>query len=397
MQIESKRFKKPGVILGILIGLLVLLFVWQYVRKEMAQQFAKSDIQVSTVEEGNVKAEVWHPQVNAIGSVKAVQGTNIGSVLDGKISQIYFKSGQMVKKGQILVQLDNLNLKAAIENARATYQLAQIHYQRVQKLYRSHSVSKETLDQARAQMQEDKATLDQAIALFNQSIIRAPFDGKIGLRQVSIGEMVPKGALIASVQQIDPVYVDFDLSEGFINQVRVGDSVELTTSTYLKKVFTGKITATNSTLNVNTRTLNIRAMVSNTEQLLIPGMFVNVNVIVPQNQDVLTVPEMAVSYSPFGDAVFKIVGNKAQQIYVKLGEQRGDRVAISGKVMANERIVTNGVFKLQNDSMIKVVSPPRVVSEKRPGQIVTQKIQRKPIVAQVLPGLHKVYNHQDSK
>lgn len=374
MQIERNRLKKPIAMLSVIIGLLVLLFVWQYVRKEMAQQFSKSSMnQVAAVEVGAVLAEVWHPQVNVVGSIQAVQGTTISAEITGKITKILFDSGQMVTAGQPLVQLDDSSLRAQVQQAQAAYQLSQARFNRIQKVYLQNGVSKETYDESSSQVAQDQAALAKAQALLQQATISAPFAGKIGLRQVSLGQYVAAGDPMTNLQQIDPVYVDFDLPEDYINRVHVNDEVQLTTSAYANETFTGHVIATNAQLNVTTRTLNIRAEVPNTTQQLIPGMFVDVNVIVPQNVDVLTVPEMAVNYSPFGDSVFRVMGNKVEQVYVKIGEQRGNRVAITGNINAGERIVTTGVFKLQNGSLIKMAMPLRVSGEKHPGTVSVTK------------------------
>jgi membrane fusion protein (multidrug efflux system) len=359
---ELKRLKKPGTILGVIIALLLLLFFWQYIRRDMAQQFSKhSNNQMIAVEQGRVIPEVWHPQVTAVGSVKAVQGIEISAVIDGVVGKIDFISGQMVKEGEPLVEYVNNDLKADVRSSTASYEIAQLTYQRYAKLYKhSSGISREQLDEAKAEMNEAKGAMEKSIALLKQSVINAPFVGKLGLRQVSVGQFVAKGAPIVSLQQINPVYVDFDLSEDEVSQVKIGDQITLTTSAYPDQIFSGTITAQNSQLNVSTRTLSIRARVDNKKGLLVPGMFADVNVIVPLKLNVLTVPEMAVNYSPFGDSIFKIVGNKVKQIYVKAGEQRGSRVAITGKIKAGDKIVSSGVFKLQNGSEIKVVSAPTV-------------------------------------
>lgn len=373
---QPKRFTKLGTLLSVFIAILVLLFAWRYIRSEMAQQFAASNRNpVEAVELGAVTPAVWYPQVSAVGTVKAEQGLDISTEVAGKIIAIGFDSGQMVKKGQVLVQLNDSSLKADVANAAANYSASKIHFSRIERVYKSGAVSKENYDEALSTLQANQATLDKTIALLDQAAIRAPFDGKIGLRQVSLGQYIAAGTTIANLQQIDPIYIDFDLPEEVLSEVKLHDKVEITVSSYPDKKFTGEITGTNSMLNPSTRVLSVRAEGANTDQLLIPGMFAQVNVIIPIPENVLTVPEMAINYSPFGDSIFKVVDGKARQVYVKVGEQRASDVAITGNIQANDIIVTSGVFKLQDGTPVKIVSQPQVKAEKRPGT-VPKAIQR---------------------
>ncbi|MBX9705820.1 MAG: efflux RND transporter periplasmic adaptor subunit [Gammaproteobacteria bacterium] len=375
---QPKRFRKLGMLLSIFIAILVLLFAWQYIRNDMAQQFAKSSRNpVEAVELGAVSAAVWYPQVSAIGTVKAEQGTDVSAEVAGKVKKIGFESGQLVKQGQVLLQLDDAGLKADVANAQANYDLSKSHFARINNVFKRGAVSKDTYDDALTAMQANQATLDKATALLNQATISAPFDGKIGLRQVSLGQYLAAGTAIANLEQINPVYVDFDLPEATLSEVKIGDTIDLTVASYPDKKFTGTIIASNAALSSSTRVLSLRAEVTNLEGLLIPGMFAQVNVVIPIPQNVLTVPEMAINYSPFGDAIFKVVNGKAQQIYVSVGEQRASDVAITGNIQANDIIVTSGVFKLQDGTPVKVVSQPQVKTEKRPGT-VPKTIKRVP-------------------
>lgn len=375
---QPKRFTKLGTLLSVFIAILVLLFAWRYIRNDMAQQFAASNRNpVEAVELGAVTPAIWYPQVSAVGTVRATQGLDLSTEVAGKIMAIGFESGRMVKKGQMLVQLNDLSLKADVANAESNYWESKIHFSRIERISKSGAVSKDVYDEALSNMEASEAALDKAKALLNQAMIVAPFDGKIGLRQVSLGQYIAAGTTIANLQQINPIFIDFDLPEEVLSEIKLGDKVEITVSSYPDKKFTGEIAATNSMLNSSTRVLSVRAEGENTDQLLIPGMFAQVNVVIPIPQNVLTVPEMAVNYSPFGDSIFKVVDGKARQVYVNVGEQRANDVAITGNIQANDIIVTSGVFKLQDGTPVKVVSQPQVKAEKRPGTI-PKTIQRTP-------------------
>ena len=182
--------------------------------------------------------------------------------------------------------------------------------------------------------------------------VTAPFSGKLGLRQVSLGQFVPKGTVIVSLQAIDPVLVDFSLPETYLSQVKVGDDVSVTTSTFPNQIFTGKIIALNSALDAATRTLQMRAQLPNKNKLLIPGMFADIQVIVPSTKNVLTVPQMAIQYSPFGNTVFVVQNGKAVQRYVTVGEQRGADMEITRGLSDDETVVSVGGNKLQNGTAV---------------------------------------------
>ena len=344
---------KTIAIVGLLALLLVILFIWHEIRSQLTRKnLAIVNAQATVVEVSTVKSQVWHPQIEAVGTILADQGIEVSTQVDAVVKTINFKSGDFVEQGTLLIQLDPAVLQATVANNEAALKVTNADYERKAQLFKRHAISKADLDQALGAMQEAKATLQQTQASLAQMAVTAPFSGKLGLRQVSLGQFVPKGTVIVSLQAIDPVLVDFSLPETYLSQVKVGDDVSVTTSTFPNQIFTGKIIALNSALDAATRTLQMRAQLPNKNKLLIPGMFADIQVIVPSTKNVLTVPQMAIQYSPFGNTVFVVQNGKAVQRYVTVGEQRGADMEITRGLSDDETVVSVGGNKLQNGTAV---------------------------------------------
>jgi membrane fusion protein (multidrug efflux system) len=344
---------KTITMVGLLTLLLVILFIWHEIRSQLTRKnLAIVNAQAIMVEVSTVKSQVWHPQIEAVGTILADQGIEVSTQVDAVVKTINFKSGDFVEQGTLLVQLDSAVLQATVANNEAALKVANADYERKAQLFKRHAISKADLDQALGAMQEAKATLQQTQASLAQMAVSAPFSGKLGLRQVSLGQFVPKGTVIVSLQAIDPVLLDFSLPETYLSQVKVGDEVSVTTSSFPNQLFTGKIIALNSALDSATRTLQMRAELPNKNKLLMPGMFADIQVIVPSTKNVLTVPQMAIQYSPFGNTVFVVQNGKAVQRYVTVGEQRGADMEITRGLSDNETVVSVGGNKLQNGTAV---------------------------------------------
>lgn len=365
------KHRKPAIIIAlILIVILGGLFAWHQVRNQMAATAvaATSDAPI-VIEEAAVKSQVWHPQIDAIGSLVAEQGITVTTQVAGVVQSIDFKSGDYVDQGTKLVQLNPKVLTATAEQSKAQFEKAQMIYQRDLTLFKKNVLPKAQLDSAKADMRAAKAQMDEDAANLEQTTIMAPFAGRIGIRKVNIGQYVEPADPIVSLQSVDPILVDFSLPEVYLHKISVGDKVLVTTSAYPGTTFTGKLTAMNANLNSDTRTIDLRAELPNKNKQLLPGMYADVKVVVPTKSNVLTVPQMAIQYSPFGDTVFVVQNNKAVQRYVSLGEQRGAEIAINRGVSAGEIVVTVGGNKLQNGSPVitkeKLADQKQAAAEKK--------------------------------
>jgi membrane fusion protein (multidrug efflux system) len=345
--------KSASIIVIILMLILGGLYAWHQVRSHLA---AKASAAVGNkpivVETASVKSQVWHPQIDAIGSFVAQQGIYVTTQVAGVVQSIDFKSGDFVDKGTKLIQLNASVLAATAAQSKAKHDIAVSTYKRDEALYQRHAIALQTLESDKAAMDEAKGAMDEDAANLQQTTISAPFTGRLGIRQINIGQYVQPADNIVSLQSVDPMLVDFSLPEVYLRKIQVGNQVLVTTSAYPGQTFSGKITALNSTLSSDTRTLGIRAEVPNKNKLLVPGMYANVKVVIPMKSNVLTVPQMSIQYSPFGDTVFVVQNHKAVQRYISLGEQRGAEIAITRGISDGETIVSVGGNKLQNGSAV---------------------------------------------
>ena len=351
----SKGWKKKLIIvLLVLIVLLGGVYLWrQFVDRQVAKFMQTLKSPTSTVSTTAALKQTWHEKVSAVGSLTASNGVDVNAEVAGQIAAINFKSGDVVRKGQVLLRLKSDVLNAQLANNKATLAYARVSYQRQRQLVVSDSASRAALDEAKAKYQEAQATLQQTEAQLAQKVICAPFTGIIGIRLVNVGQYLNPGTAIASLQALQPMYVDFNIPESELNKVRLGYRIEMETVAYPGLTFNGKITAINSTLANNTRSLEVRALVDNHSNKLLPQMFANVQVILPKTITVTVVPQIAINFSPSGDYVYVVNNNIAKRAYIKVGERRADVVAVTG-LSVGDNVVYAGQVKLRNNAKVVV-------------------------------------------
>lgn len=343
-----------------LFGLAILfggIFGWKwFVHRKVSQFMANRPVPAQVVQAEKAVTKTWHPNIASVGSLQAIQGVDVSSELAGVVTKIDFQSGQAVKKGSVLARLDTSTDEAQLRSLQAQAELASIQYKRQRELYRSRSTSRSSLDQAKAQYKQAQAQVAKEQATIGKKIIKAPFAGILGIRQVDLGQYVAPGTSIVTLQQLNPIYVNFNLPQQDLPKVHQGQSVHISVDGFGKTPFSGKITAINPKVNSNTRNFEIQATIDNHKHRLRPGMFVNAKIILPAEHNVVTVPETAISYNPYGDFVYvlKKTGNKrhgktlykAHRMVVQTGETRGDFVQITQGVKAGDLVVTAGTVKL---------------------------------------------------
>jgi len=300
----------------------------------------------------------WENLVSAVGTLRAFQGITVSSEVPGTLSAIHFASGQEVKKGQLLFELDTSAEQAQLESARASAELADVNLRRARELRESRSIAQSELDTAEARAKEARAALEQLRATLEKKRIRAPFDGRLGIRQADLGGYLNAGAPVVSLQAIHPIYVDFSLPQQELSQVAEGLEVRLSLDTFPGREFSGKVQAIDPALDLANRMFRARGLVENEGGLLRPGMFVNVDIVQPEITSVVAIPGTAVYYQAFGNTVFVIKdgdgGKLVEQRFVELGQTKGDYVSILSGVSAGEEIVATGAFKLSNGRAVVV-------------------------------------------
>jgi membrane fusion protein (multidrug efflux system) len=313
-----------------------------------------------TVTSAVVKVDSWETALTAVSTLIAVQGVTIAAELAGKVVEIPFEAGRPVKKGDILLRQDTSTEKAQLPGVEAQVKLARINLKRVSQLYAKNLISQVERDNAVVNAEQAEAQADNIRATIAKKTIRAPFSGHLGIRLVNLGQILKEGDPIVTLQTLDPIYADFSLPQQQLSSVRLGLTVQVTSDALPGKMVEGRITAINPLVDAETRQIRLQATVANREKNLRPGMFVNVSVRLPKRQTVLVIPATAVLYAPYGDSVFIIedAGNKkgkvVRQQFVRLGQKRGDFVAVTSGLEEGIAIVSTGVFKLRNGESVVV-------------------------------------------
>ena len=341
------------VVLGVVGGLAGVKFL--QIRKLIAagKSFAPPPESVSTAV---AHEEKWQVSLTAIGSITAVQGVTVTPDIPGTVREIAFESGAVVSKGDLLVRLDTSSEEAQLRAFESQVELARINLARMRSLRTDNMVSQSDLDTAEATMKQTQANADAIRATIEKKTIRAPFAGRLGIRLANLGQYLDAGKPIVSLQSLSPVYADFSLPQQELAQLKTGMRVHLFTDTF-PDVFDGVLTAINPDLDAATRSVGLQATFANTNQLLRPGMFVRVEALLPDEQNVLVIPATSLLSAPYGDSVYVIESKSGKdgrpelivrQQIVRTGRARGDLLSVVSGLKAGERIVSSGIFKLRN-------------------------------------------------
>lgn len=309
-----------------------------------------------------VALESWQPYIQVVGSIAAVAGIEVTSEVAGQVSKINFKSGEWVKRGDLLLELDSQTDQAQLRGLVAERTLGRLNFERVSKLVKERSVSKSDYDEARASLDAAEARVTGQQALIDKKRIRAPFDGRLGIRRVDLGEYLSPGSAIVPLDQLDPIYADFTLPERDLARVSNGQVVEVRVQAYPDQLFSGLIIAIDPGVNAGTRSFRLRAQLANPDQLLRPGMFAEIRVQLPQRDGVITIPDTAISFAPYGDSVFVIeqkdTGHVVSRRQIETGSTRNGRVAVVSGLAEGEQVVSAGHNKLRNGQAVIIDSKP---------------------------------------
>ena len=338
------------------------IFSW---KQHTAQQMAAAQAAgppPAVIAAARVETESWQPYIQVVGSLEAVAGIEVTSEVGGQVSAINFNSGEWAKRGALLLELDSRTDQAQLKGLMAERTLAQLSFERVAKLVKEKSVSKSDYDEARASLDAAEARVTGQQALIEKKRIRAPFDGRLGIRRVDLGEYLSPGSAIVPLEQLDPMYADFTLPERDLARVGNDQSVEIRVQAYPEQVFSGQIIAIDPGVNSGTRSFRLRAQLANPDQLLRPGMFADIRVQLPQRDGVLTIPDTAISYAPYGDSVFVIEqsdsGHIVKRRQIETGSTRNGRISVLSGLVEGEQVVSAGHNKLRNGQAVKIDSKP---------------------------------------
>jgi len=359
-----------GVVLGGVFGFKA--FVGMKIKEAMAGM-ANMPQTVSTITA--VRTD-WQERIEAVGTLRAVRGADLSLETSGVVEEINFQSGDEVEEGKLLLRLRDTDENAKLKALEAMERLYGLTYERNLKLSKTQAVSQAVVDSDRANLDNFKAQVAQQKAMLDKKSLRAPFAGKLGLRQVDLGQYLPAGTVITTLQALSPIFVDFYLPQQALNQVKVGQDVVAEVDTYPERRFTGKITAISPKIEATTRNIQVRATIENADKALLPGMHVTVQVSVGKPQSLVTLPQTAISYNPYGNLVY-LVDSKgkgadgkdqlvAEQTFVTLGATRGDQVAVLKGVEPGQVVVTAGQMKLRNGIPVAVNNAVQPTNDPQP-------------------------------
>ena len=347
-------------ILGFIVVVLILGAIKAAQIKEISSiSHVPPPASVTTLEAQSV---AWAPIISAIGTLAPVEGVTVAADADGTVSIIAVENGASVKAGDLILELDTSVEQAQLAAAESRANLARLQNERSSELLDKNTISKAESDTAAAQLNQALADVTALKALIDRKRVRAPFDGRVGIRQVNLGQFVARGKPLVPLQKLDPIYVNFNVPQRQLGALAIGQKISAVVDAF-PKAFEGTIKAINSEVDASTRNVAVQGLVSNPQEQLRAGMFVQVEVSLPEAAPQVVVPATAIAYASYGNSVFVVEKMKdkdgkeylgVRQQFVKLGAARGDLVAIEAGVKAGEQVVTAGVFKLRNGVPVQV-------------------------------------------
>ncbi|AOE61844.1 efflux RND transporter periplasmic adaptor subunit [Pseudomonas corrugata] len=367
------------IMLGVVLLVVLLLAGYKaFSVYQQIQMFSAPKPPVS-VAVASATEQPWQSLLPAVGSLKALQGVDLSLEIAGTVQKVLFQSGQKVKAGQPLLQLDSEVESAQLETAEADLGLSQLDFGRGRQLVGSQAISKGEFDRLSAQLKKNQATVNQLKAALDKKRIVAPFSGTIGIRQVDVGDYLASGTVIATLQDLSSLYVDFYIPEQTVPRLAVAQAINVGVSAYPGQTFVGSISAINPKIEDSTRNVLVRATLANPDGKLLPGMFANLQVILPDVADGIVVPESAVTYTLYGNSMYVVTQKKGadgnlekddkgqpvlivERRFVETGERRDGLVLVTKGVQSGEQVVIAGQIKLDNGTHI-VISDDKTLTE----------------------------------
>jgi membrane fusion protein, multidrug efflux system len=368
---------KRIVIMLVVIGLLAAaIFGFRACKSQLSAKSIAYQIPPVSVSSAKAGMQSWSPEIEAVGSLSAVRGVDVTSEVSGLVSAIYFKSGDQVKEGQALIQLNAEPDIAQLHSLEAAAELAATILERDKKQFEAQAVSQATLDTDAADLKSKEALVAQQAGVVKKKAILAPFSGKLGITSVNPGQYINSGDKIVTLQALDRIYIDFFLPQQNLSLISAGQNVSVVTDAYPGRTFEGKITSINPKVDPATRNVQVEATVRNSRHELFPGMYATIKVQAGAAQSYLTLPRTAVTFNPYGETVYIIQesgkgspgqpGLIAKETFVTVGSSRGDQVAILNGVRDGDIVVTSGQLKLKNGAAVVINNRVQPAAEASP-------------------------------
>ena len=352
----ASRFVIVIIFLGVVLG---GIFGYKFMQFGQMKEMMSQPQPPAIISVTKATTENWQPAIKAVGSIEAINGIEVANEVPGVIENIGFESGDTVNKGDVLVRLDAAIDEAALRTRRAEAQLAEQEFKRVSDLLPKRAVSQSQYDEAKANFDAARARVNEAEAQLNKKVIRAPFDGKLGIRMVDQGQYIATGTPIVEINMLNPIYVDYTLSEKFLPDVDQGYPVSVTVAAVPDQTFEGEVSAINTSVNPETRTVRMRATLDNEENLLRPGMFATIQTGQPRDNEVVTLPRTAISYNTYGNFVYVVEENDNGELIVSrrsvtTGEVRDGRAAVLSGLEEGETVVAKGLLRLRAGQRVEI-------------------------------------------
>ncbi|MBI1261061.1 MAG: efflux RND transporter periplasmic adaptor subunit [Rhizobiales bacterium] len=352
-----------------------LVFLWVLVIKPyfISQFLAARADQAQTVASVKAAEAEWSETVRLVGTLNALRGTELAAEVSGVVTNIHFEAGQNVKAGDVLIELRADSDIAKLNSLKATQDLAQRNFNRSASLLKKGNVSRSTYDSQYAALNSAKANVAEQQALVDKKIIRAPFDGVVGIKRVDLGAFVNVGTDLVTLQQLDPIHIDLVLPQQKLSVIHVDEPVSVTSDAYPGMTFTGKVTGIDPKVDPDTRNFRVQATIENPDRKLVPGMFATAEITVGEPKKLIMLPQTAITYNAYGETVFVVQTAKpkegetevaknedgtprqvAVQKFVTVGQTRGDQVAILKGISPGDEVVSSGQLKLKNGTRIVI-------------------------------------------
>jgi membrane fusion protein (multidrug efflux system) len=357
---RTSKSKSIIIAVAALVGIFLVLFLIKFTQIFSMVQAGKSFVPpAEAVGSFNAAQQDWPNSFTATGTVEADEGINVSAEVAGKVQKILFKSGERVKAGTVILVQESGNETAQLSAASARLRLAEANYERMVQLRKKNTVSQNELDTALQQKESTQGDVDNLKTTLEKKIVKAPFDGRLGIRKVDLGQDLPIGTPIVSLQATNRVRVNFPVPQFWLVKMTKGLPVSVQLGDGSNNVVKGEVTAIGADINTTTRNATVQSSLENSNNQFIPGMAVQITVTLSNPQKVLAVPTTAVIFAPFGDTVFVIEkdkekGLKARQQFVRLGKSRGDFIEIADGLNVGDQVVSAGAFKLTNGQSVVI-------------------------------------------
>lgn len=356
----NKRLIIMLTVSGLLFG---GIFGFKWFGNHMMNQFFDGmEPDPATITVSTAREVEWTPTAEAVGTFRAINGTDLSTEVGGIVRAIYFQSGQRVSRGDELLALDTAADEAELEQLQAALRLAELELARQQRLLAQNSISEAEVERRVSEVEQARAQVSAQQARIRQKIIRAPFEGMVGIRRVDLGQYIAPGTPVVSLQALNPIHLNFTLPEQRLAQVHTGAELQVRVDAYGDDTFSGSITALEPRIRESTRTFEVQSTLDNPEEKLRPGMFGRVELSLGAPQTLVVVPQTAIRFNTYGNSVFVLDENDGEPIviqrFVRTGPTRGDLIAITEGVDTGQQVASSGLLKLQNQARVNIDTEP---------------------------------------